>query len=77
MYSFIVLGIIPGTDVQITFELWLKLVAVLLIIMLLVVFGIWTYRFFRLTDQLVNEQFLTVEQARELRKTTQLHLQER
>ena len=27
MYTFIVLGIIPGTNIQVSFELWLHIVA--------------------------------------------------
>lgn len=30
MYSFIVLGLIPGTDIQITFEIWLQFMSALL-----------------------------------------------
>lgn len=33
MYSLIVLGIIPGTDIQISFELWLKSAGVLIILL--------------------------------------------
>ena len=35
MYTFFVLGIIPGTTIQITFQLWLDLVAGLSVIILL------------------------------------------
>ena len=35
MYTFFVLGIIPGTTIQITFQLWLDVVAGLSIIILL------------------------------------------
>lgn len=36
MYEFIFLGLIPGTNDQLTFELWLKIVGVLL--------GLWILR---------------------------------
>lgn len=32
MYNFIVLGIVPGTDLQITFGAWLKLLEVVAIV---------------------------------------------
>lgn len=35
MYSLLVLGIIPGTDIQISFEAWLVMAAAL---------GMWMYR---------------------------------
>ena len=53
MYSFIVLGLIPGTNIQISFELWLQIVAGLTTYILLSIFAVWTYRFFRLTNQLL------------------------
>ncbi len=54
MYEFIVLGMVPGTNIQISFELWLKLVAGVSAYALLCAFAIWTYRFFKFTDQLLS-----------------------
>ncbi len=54
MYEFIVLGMVPGTNIQISFELWLQIVAGLLAYLLLCIFAIWTYRFFRFTNQLLS-----------------------
>lgn len=35
MYSFFVLGLIPGTSIQITFEMWIFVVADVAVLMLL------------------------------------------
>ena len=68
MYSFIVLGLVPGTNIQISFELWLQFVAGLTIYILLCIFAVWTYRFFRLTNHL-----LAPTQRRSPLYATQLH----
>lgn len=56
MYEFIVLGMIPGTNIQISFGLWLQIVASLLICILLCTFALWTHRFFHLTNQLLTAE---------------------
>ena len=45
MQNFIVLGLIPGTDIQITFEMWLISAASLLFLILLL--GFWHRHLFR------------------------------
>lgn len=40
MYSFIVLGLVPGTNFQITFEMWLQCAELLTLIVLLSVLAI-------------------------------------
>ncbi|MEO7364649.1 MAG: hypothetical protein ABIV43_04070 [Candidatus Saccharimonadales bacterium] len=67
MYTFIVLGLIPGTNVQITFDIWLQFVTLLAVYVALSVFSMRIYRFVKLTNQL-----LTAPARRQLH-ATQLH----
>lgn len=46
MYAFLVLGLVPGTHIQITFQLWLQLVAGLLAYGMLHSTGLKIYRHF-------------------------------
>ena len=65
MYTFFVLGIIPGTTIQITFQLWLDVVAGLGVIILLA----------RLFSELRLETVVTVAPGRSPLHARQLHLQ--
>lgn len=47
MDDFIVLGLIPGTDIQITFEMWLQFVTAFLAALITVNVGIRLIRFER------------------------------
>lgn len=51
MYTFLVLGIIPGTDFQITFEMWLEIAKSLLLALFVVYAGSRMYRTVHLEAQ--------------------------
>jgi hypothetical protein len=53
MDKFFVLGIVPGTNIQITFQLWLQIVAVFLGYIILCIVTVSVYRFFKYTNQLL------------------------
>ena len=53
MDKFFVLGIVPGTNIQITFQLWLQIVAVFLGYLIICIMAISIYRFFRYTNELL------------------------
>lgn len=65
MYTFFVLGIIPGTTIQITFQLWLDVVAGLVVIILLA----------RLFSEYRLETAIPVAPGRIPLHARQLHLQ--
>lgn len=68
MDKFFVLGIVPGTNIQITFQLWLQIVAVFLGYLIICIMAISIYRFFRYT----NELFIPVPIRVQIH-ATQLH----
>lgn len=39
MYNFLVLGLVPGTDIQITFEMWLDIVIAIIMAVVVVKAG--------------------------------------
>lgn len=53
MDKFFVLGIVPGTNIQITFQLWLQIVAVFLGYIIVCIIVVSVYRFFKYTNQLL------------------------
>jgi len=54
MYAFFVLGIVPGTNIQISFELWLQIVTEFLAGVIICWTALHIYRFFVLTNQLLT-----------------------
>lgn len=53
MDKFFVLGIVPGTNIQITFQVWLQLVAVFLGYVIISIVTVSVYRFFKYTNELL------------------------
>jgi hypothetical protein len=53
MYAFLVLGIIPGTNIQIGFELWLRIVAAFASSVIISYYVLRIYEFFKLTNGLL------------------------
>lgn len=54
MYTFLVLGIVPGTNIQISFELWMQLVIEFAACTLLCWTALKIYDFYRQTNQMVR-----------------------
>ncbi|MEK7594471.1 MAG: hypothetical protein AAB436_02430 [Patescibacteria group bacterium] len=67
MYSFLVLGIVPGTNIAISFQVWLAIMALLIV-------AAWRVkpRIGRLINEVVDEIFGT--QQRQPLHASQLHL---
>lgn len=70
MYSLLVLGLVPGTDVQITFQMWLAAMGVLAGLSLLVrASWRWWRRGRRITESVLESQaamLMVVEPSMEL-----------
>jgi hypothetical protein len=51
MYTFLILGLVPGTHIQITFQLWLQVVASMLGFLILSIVTVRIYRLFSLSNK--------------------------
>jgi hypothetical protein len=67
MYTFVVLGLIPGTNIQLTFDMWLQIISSLAVATLVIWSAGSFLKFYRYTNELLMNHLRTPLHA------TQLH----